>query len=111
MGPRPRGRGIVRGITATGGQFMLQWGRDRAVAELHRDSPGLPVWNEASMGPRPRGRGITSIGCDASSGIESLQWGRDRAVAELHNERAYYYRMSELQWGRDRAVAELCAMR
>ena len=63
------------------------------------------------MGPRPRGRGITSIGCDASSGIESLQWGRDRAVAELHNERAYYYRMSELQWGRDRAVAELCAMR
>ncbi len=84
MGPRPRGRGILL-ITLLVCDLLdtLQWGRDRAVAELN--VPGLswnapfPAFNGAatarsrnffdasqrcrnrykpSMGPRPRGRGI-----------------------------------------------------
>ena len=58
MGPRPRGRGIMYIIPAMRIPVLLQWGRDRAVAEFrkprrHRKAP------------------------------PSLQWGRDRAVAEF----------------------------
>jgi len=58
MGPRPRGRGI--GSTAGPFTFgiVLQWGRDRAVAEL-----------------------LIALGGFLDS--VALQWGRDRAVAEL----------------------------
>ena len=59
MGPRPRGRGIagyqVGTVILCG---VLQWGRDRAVAELY----------DAGAVTGPDGQ---------------LQWGRDRAVAEL----------------------------
>ncbi len=59
MGPRPRGRGTIRSSTArTHVRTWLQWGRDRAVAEL--------------VQPRMRVAARTW-----------LQWGRDRAVAEL----------------------------
>ena len=85
---------------------MLQWGRDRAVAELATAAPGPVV-------------------------VKVLQWGRDRAVAELSQaqpqqaissrfngaatarSRNYAFRKTGtrrqllLQWGRDRAVAEL----
>ena len=61
---------------------MLQWGRDRAVAELFR--PG-----------------------SESRCLYSLQWGRDRAVAELPEGDRWDTTVYGLQWGRDRAVAEL----
>ena len=82
MGPRPRGRGIppisIPAVTAA----VLQWGRDRAVAELR--SSRLAVAHESM-----------------------LQWGRDRAVAELKKQKTGPLLKSPLQWGRDRAVAEL----
>ena len=61
---------------------LLQWGRDRAVAELN-NSDVLFTWRYM------------------------LQWGRDRAVAELQFQRTMHSYLIELQWGRDRAVAEL----
>jgi len=86
MGPRPRGRGIEAitrwnaaaqdcfngaatarsrnygsAILIQLGDLWLQWGRDRAVAELSRPL-GLGVQlSQASMGPRPRGRGIPTV--------------------------------------------------
>ena len=84
MGPRPRGRGIAHaGHSRTAGG--LQWGRDRAVAELWQmRSFGVQCASHASMGPRPRGRGI-DVGSPERNRLSglSLQWGRDRAVAEL----------------------------
>ena len=107
MGPRPRGRGIwtLTNAHATA-QIELQWGRDRAVAELRNGSqrragskrfngaatarsrnygPAM-TWNAprplASMGPRPRGRGIPPDSATTPKTPE-LQWGRDRAVAEF----------------------------
>ena len=81
MGPRPRGRG--NGPVWAGSEKLtkLQWGRDRAVAEMLRPSPGAAVLC-ASMGPRPRGRGNYEPAC-ALNDYQSLQWGRDRAVAEM----------------------------
>ena len=106
MGPRPRGRGIIatresatvgtllqwgrdRAVAELGALGLgaveanrLQWGRDRAVAELRSFPLGLWRPARASMGPRPRGRGIL-VNAYAPSGLIVLQWGRDRAVAEL----------------------------
>jgi len=58
MGPRPRGRGISESIQGIQVHVVLQWGRDRAVAEFCS-----PKYQETRF--------------------LSLQWGRDRAVAEL----------------------------
>jgi hypothetical protein len=70
MGPRPRGRGItitaLRRPAARRSSPRLQWGRDRAVAEL---------WLDVEYGHIP----VASL---------RLQWGRDRAVAELCGRRA-----------------------
>ena len=112
--------------------IALQWGRDRAVAEL-----SVKDW---APGPEPlsfngaataRSRNCPRQ-CCASLIDESLQWGRDRAVAELR--RVFqssplpdppsmgprprgrgiemligdaFNSQAGLQWGRDRAVAEL----
>src|SRR5579875_353980 len=64
---------------------MLQWGRDRSVAEI------------------PRGRGETR-----GHGV-ALQWGRDRSVAEMRRRAATARATVWLQWGRDRSVAEIAA--
>ena len=82
MGPRSRDRGIeadpnVKGILPN----MLQWGRDRAIAELPRI--------------------LIAPGC-----TRQLQWGRDRAIAELEAEPRRPPHPGRLQWGRDRAIAE-----
>jgi len=83
MGPRPRGRGILPMLRSNrldnsgfngaatarsrnfgefgeccGYVYLLQWGRDRAVAELSHYAAVLELHS-------------------------ALQWGRDRAVAEL----------------------------
>jgi len=106
MGPRPRGRGIPRkggrglyleslqwgrdravaelqmALALTAPVGPLQWGRDRAVAELLSLGAALHLRDDASMGPRPRGRGI-GTGPVGHRDFQVLQWGRDRAVAEL----------------------------
>ena len=61
MGPRPRGRGIAGKPPALVVVHALQWGRDRAVAELSRKTPATSLDTLASMGPRPRGRGIGKL--------------------------------------------------
>ena len=106
MGPRPRGRGISGSVRSTFEIRLLQWGRDRAVAELLQPTPQAALPLAASMGPRPRGRGI--LVCKESfcpMGIW-LQWGRDRAVAEFFRDLLLEIANGWLQWGRDRAVAE-----
>ena len=61
---------------------LLQWGRDREVAEfvpaVEKDLAGL-----------------------------MLQWGRDREVAEFVLSLLLFPTETPLQWGRDREVAEL----
>ncbi len=130
MGPRPRGRGIITSNTIGDASFVLQWGRDRAVAEFYnlcldmngcrlpsmgprprgrgiqlaRDPVGAR--DDPSMGPRPRGRGINEPFAIAAA-ASPLQWGRDRAVAELPARWLSARSPYPLQWGRDRAVAEL----
>ena len=93
MGPRPRGRGIspLRQSSANG--TGLQWGRDRAVAELAQSPVTDGVGVGASMGPRPRGRGI-GLAYGACALQSSLQWGRDRAVAELCGQTERLYRVA-----------------
>ena len=131
MGPRPRGRGNVNRSRAQTSTTPLQWGRDRAVAELlttsvsevqrtcfngaatarSRKSPcaNLPCSgvSPASMGPRPRGRGNMALDITALQTAVALQWGRDRAVAEMGNLSKSPPTPKLLQWGRDRAVAEM----
>ena len=85
MGPRPRGRGIGGTAKALAEFNHLQWGRDRAVAELGaKGAQGLAA-AQPSMGPRPRGRGIAKSP-EAARLPSFLQWGRDRAVAEFRHE-------------------------
>ena len=107
MGPRPRGRGIS--VVEREHRLMLkglQWGRDRAVAELTaaRSFPA-PCWcfngaatarSRNSLPSRERSatrRGFNGAATARSRNyyvrllpdgpVEMLQWGRDRAVAEL----------------------------
>ena len=86
MGPRPRGRGIEVEEIVHCEHGLVQWGRDRAVAELRyvrRMPEGLGLFNGAatarSRNYHPAMRRLARL-C-------SLQWGRDRAVAELGIER------------------------
>ena len=58
MGPRPDGRGRIRGAARTGLTAPRQWGCDRMAAEGYK--PVLTV----TLGKRTR------------------QWGRDRMAAE-----------------------------
>jgi len=85
----------------------LQWGRDRAVAESIQSTPLAAVAVPASMGPRPRGRGIELGPRQFEGRYDLLQWGRDRAVAEsIRANVKIDGKEYALQWGRDRAVAE-----
>src|SRR5205809_194322 len=61
---------------------MLQWGRDRSIAELLSH----------------RLRKLFEI---------VLQWGRDRSIAELRLQTGTFRALASLQWGRDRSIAEL----
>jgi len=82
MGPRPRGRGNMFDVAMTPPNSWLQWGRDRAVAEI-------------------------SLVMLRPSNTPKLQWGRDRAVAEIQRALELRHVLAVLQWGRDRAVAEM----
>src|SRR5579883_799459 len=109
MGPRPIGRGnSAPPSTYTTRRRVLQWGRDRSVAEI--------ALSTALDGTRDK----------------ELQWGRDRSVAEIRGRGAWVRqgmagfngaatdrsrklppspaqppRSGMLQWGRDRSVAEM----
>src|SRR5579884_430267 len=108
MGPRPIGRGNGGDLAGTyPNPSVLQWGRDRSVAEIPRHSLEghrsvgfngaatdrsrklnccLPVSVEggaASMGPRPIGRGNSPERSRSRRTRGTLQWGRDRSVAEI----------------------------
>src|SRR5579872_6836675 len=86
---------------------MLQWGRDRSIAEFAVLARGLAFVDRASMGPRSIDRGIAppagffGTSKAASMGPRSI----DRGIASLRTwgERAELL----LQWGRDRSIAEL----
>src|SRR5438128_2337350 len=58
MGPRSIDRGTAIVQAKSLGDVLLQWGRDRSIAELPTVFP-------------------------ADSPLYSLQWGRDRSIAEL----------------------------
>src|SRR5579884_4294002 len=134
MGPRPIGRGNGGDLAGTyPNPSVLQWGRDRSVAEIPRHSLEghrsvgfngaatdrsrklnccLPVSVEggaASMGPRPIGRGNSPERSRSRTTGGALQWGRDRSVAEMRGNGERLRRRGRLQWGRDRSVAEILA--
>ena len=110
MGPRPRGRGNA----AVTGRLIpisvgLQWGRDRAVAEMTRTEARQAADFIASMGPRPRGRGNLRLSLGSKNpptGFNGAATARSRKCAEWHSA---FVVTGRLQWGRDRAVAEIGA--
>src|SRR5579883_1115431 len=60
----------------------LQWGRERALAEIEQLSDIRARLRGASMGPRARARGNPwTVG--TGLGTVLLQWGRERALAEI----------------------------
>src|SRR5581483_7192276 len=83
MGPRPIGRGNTPPAPSRYIRNMLQWGRDRSVAEILQSPEDELCSLFASMGPRPIGRGNSNSRVRQKHG-GSLQWGRDRSVAEIH---------------------------
>ena len=108
MGPRPRGRGISKRPHEIDQRLLLQWGRDRAVAELKHDGHSREFRRPFNGAATARSRNCQNGTSTPQPGYP-LQWGRDRAVAELmgaHRQRGEHS-CAKLQWGRDRAVAEL----
>src|SRR5579883_2939116 len=109
---------------------MLQWGRERALAEMHLRDQAHRQRPEASMGPRARARG-NEIETTVAVPYRMLQWGRERALAEMgwpgqgcalargfngaasarsrksFTEDLYATVRFWLQWGRERALAEM----
>src|SRR5581483_6454600 len=82
MGPRPSGRGNDKSVREAVEPLMLQWGRDRPVAET------LPVLLKLSAGTS-RFNGAATVRSrkhdarqDGGRYPRGLQWGRDRPVAE-----------------------------
>ena len=130
MGPRPRGRGITKVVCSRWQVKSLQWGRDRAVAELQCAAPPSAENRHPSMGPRPRGRGIIGmetacifrhrpsmgprprgrgIGAEVRLPSSTLTPFNGAATARSRNCSPGIARTTSaagLQWGRDRAVAE-----
>src|SRR5579885_3086890 len=106
MGPRARARGNMRRPSGPRCCSELQWGRERALAEISSKGStarriGLLQWGReralaeitwlrrsagilpgASMGPRARARGNEETTLPPRRARE-LQWGRERALAEI----------------------------
>src|SRR5579885_2271015 len=61
---------------------LLQWGRERALAEICRQENAQGEGQGASMGPRARARGNT-VTSESFGVLIRLQWGRERALAEM----------------------------
>src|SRR5581483_4704609 len=89
--------------------YLLQWGRDRPVAETSgvATSASLDVTALQWGRDRPVAETGTTIGPPLPSSMSRLQWGRDRPVAETPaGTRIAVAPWAWLQWGRDRPVAE-----
>ena len=110
---------------------LLQWGRERMLAEINSDRGRIQVPLRASMGPRAHARG--NIEHVAGSFLQALlQWGRERMLAEMEqfvafapvldrasmgprahargNVTLHLYNDDQiilLQWGRERMLAEI----
>src|SRR5579883_633820 len=86
MGPRARARGnrpILLDFPHRC-SFWLQWGRERALAEMNPAAGQRLPAIFASMGPRARARGNRPILLDFPHRCSFwLQWGRERALAEI----------------------------
>ena len=130
MGPRSIDRGKQHASRHTPAVTMLQWGRDRSIAESRRLPIGRMHDRPASMGPRSIDPRKAALSCDAvlnrrlaSMGPRSidrgkrtsrarrrqdheLQWGRDRSIAESVTGASAHATSGMLQWGRDRSIAE-----
>src|SRR5581483_9176559 len=110
MGPRSTDRGNLRlpgGVLFDEG--LLQWGRDRLIAEIRRTRLGGTQSGDASMGPRSTDRGNISVRT-AQIGDDMLQWGRDRLIAEMISACKSAPMQGGIQWGRDRLIAEIRAI-
>src|SRR5579885_525660 len=84
MGPRARARGNARSISRSMWRGWLQWGRERALAEMSPAAGQRLPAIFASMGPRARARGNRPILLDFPHRCSFwLQWGRERALAEI----------------------------
>ena len=60
----------------------LQWGRDRAVAEMSPSEARCQVRPGFNGAATARSRKLRCVQTDNTDFV-SLQWGRDRAVAEI----------------------------
>src|SRR5579885_1723529 len=113
---------------------MLQWGRDRLIAEINHSSVEEPEKVDASMGPRSTDRGndpeyrghghgqrLASMGprstdrgnCQILSGI-GVSWHASMGPrsTDRGNKPAddLWFQIRRLQWGRDRLIAEMSGM-
>ena len=109
MGPRPRGRGILRWQRARVAPCVLQWGRDRAVAELIDLIVVNVLFCHASMGPRPRGRGIDSARSKRwprHPGFNGAATARSRNCSASHQTGPAYPRFNGAATARSRNCAD-----
>src|SRR5581483_67923 len=83
MGPRSTDRGNDSAMGWTRRRkALLQWGRDRLIAEIRRSAQSVRRDCDASMGPRSTDRGNESNVRKEKTNMK-LQWGRDRLIAEM----------------------------
>ncbi len=111
MGPRPCGRGNIRGTV----RLLTAFNSFNGAAAL-RPRKYLPralrqrPTHRASMGPRPCGRGNARQRVELNAN-RKLQWGRGLAAAEIRSRPRTCFPAAQLQWGRGLAAAEMSLLR
>ena len=91
---------------------MLQWGRDREVADslvdAERHTWGIVACFNGAATVRSRIASLPNEIVACAELLHLLQWGRDREVADSagHPDVSTACASPVLQWGRDREVAD-----
>src|SRR5579885_612949 len=109
MGPRARARGNARSISRSMWRGWLQWGRERALAEIGQSSSTFRTAAHSGFNGAASARSRKSASqILLNQRIVMLQWGRERALAEIQPRECRPVVFGLLQWGRERALAEIC---
>src|SRR5579885_1142961 len=106
MGPRARARGNMRRPSGPRCCSELQWGRERALAEIRPLRSKRMRTVRASMGPRARARGNTARVMVAVRNVLASMGPRARARGNFALPLFAEF-SGVLQWGRERALAEI----
>ena len=106
MGPRPDGRGKLRGGAAREPTIgVRQWGRGQTAAESVHVEQAAARQAVASMGPRPDGRGKAGGAQSPSARAGSVNGAAARRPRK-GRPHPCIFRGSRRQWGRGQTAAE-----